>query len=220
MSVLVSRSRCSYIITITQTPGTRFIDRVGCCFLGPQRSCFVDDWPRATTNNDRSRTTAKEITSRHPPNDETGPSMSPSPHSEQRSSNSPAELALPAHSFDHLDPHSAKDPPGHGLSSIYPHSTPAYDMSRAASSGPTSVSASGSRSQPYQLVSPGTPADPRAMSQVSPGFIFVMFPMFACFALPSPLLFHRSGPFSARLLSHVSGLLFLFSILSEVWGLD
>jgi len=31
------------------------------------------------------------------------------------------------------------------------------------------------RSQQYQLISPGTSNDPRAMSQVSPGFIFVNF---------------------------------------------
>ena len=40
----------------------------------------------------------------------------------------------------------------------------------------------------YQLVTPGQPADPRAMSQVSPGFIFVNFlclcAAFASFSLP------------------------------------
>jgi hypothetical protein len=50
-------------------------------------------------------------------------------------------------------------------------------MSRHAGPGPTTVTTS--RPQQYQLVSPGTPADPRTMSQVSPGFIFVIFPMFA-----------------------------------------
>ena len=67
----------------------------------------------------------------------------------------------------------------------YPISVSPFDatMSRHASSGPTSVPTS--KSQQYQLVSPGTPSDPRAMSQVSPGFIFVMFPMFAM-----ALLFH------------------------------
>ncbi|KIV91076.1 hypothetical protein PV10_05659 [Exophiala mesophila] len=91
--------------------------------------------------------------------------MSPPRPRAQRSSNNPADLALPSHSFDQPDSHSAQDQQGHTPSSIYPHSTTGYDMSRAASSGPTSVPASGSRSQPYQLVSPGTPADPRAMSQ-------------------------------------------------------
>lgn len=56
----------------------------------------------------------------------------------------------------------------------YPHE---QAMSRYATPGPTTVSTS--RPQQYQLVSPGTPADPRAMSQVSPGFIFVIFPLFA-----------------------------------------
>lgn len=59
-------------------------------------------------------------------------------------------------------------------------------MSRHASTGPASVPTS--RAQQYQLVSPGTPADPRAMSQVSPGFIFVIFSMFAIcsFLCPFP----------------------------------
>ena len=38
-----------------------------------------------------------------------------------------------------------------------------------------SQSSSSGRAGQYQLVSPGTPSDPRAMSQVSPGFIFVNF---------------------------------------------
>jgi hypothetical protein len=55
-------------------------------------------------------------------------------------------------------------------------SSPSNDlMSRYAGQGPTTVSTT--RPQQYQLVSPGTPADPRTMSQVSPGFIFVIFPM-------------------------------------------
>jgi hypothetical protein len=68
----------------------------------------------------------------------------------------------------------------------YPISASPADstMSRHASSGPTSVPTS--RPQQYQLVSPGTPADPRAMSQVSPGFIFVIFPMFAVVLLFIP----------------------------------
>jgi hypothetical protein len=42
--------------------------------------------------------------------------------------------------------------------------------------------------QQFQFVSPGTNADPRAMSQVSPGFIFVIFPLSMFFtALPKPL---------------------------------
>jgi hypothetical protein len=66
-------------------------------------------------------------------------------------------------------------------------SSPSNDlMSRYAGQGPTTVSTT--RPQQYQLVSPGTPADPRTMSQVSPGFIFVIFPMLrvACgFYFPS-----------------------------------
>ena len=46
---------------------------------------------------------------------------------------------------------------------------------------------SGTRSPQYQLVSPGTPADPRAMSQVSPGFIFVIF-LSLCVVNFEPLL--------------------------------
>ena len=141
--------------------------------------------------------------------------MSPPRPKAQRSSNIPADLALPSHSFDQPDSHSAQDQQGHTPYFIYPHSTAAYDMSRAASSGPTSVPASGSRSQPYQLVSPGTPADPRAMSQVSPGFIFVMFPMFACFDLPSLFLFLFTvlGPSQ-----NVSFLMFLLSSSFSFWS--
>lgn len=53
----------------------------------------------------------------------------------------------------------------------------------------------------YQLVSPGTPTDPRAMSQVSPGFIFVNFlclcDAFGCHALSQDFLvqFASSFPF-------------------------
>ena len=63
------------------------------------------------------------------------------------------------------------------------HSTTSTSSSRhAPSSG---------RGQSYQLVSPGTPTDPRAMSQVSPGFIFVIFlcPCACCSAHPFPLSF-------------------------------
>ena len=72
---------------------------------------------------------------------------------------------------------------------------PNYTMSRRSGHGQSSGTTS--RPQQYQLISPGTPADPRNMSQVSPGFIFVIFPMFASLvciysssllAFPSPSL--------------------------------
>lgn len=54
-----------------------------------------------------------------------------------------------------------------------------YTMSRHTGQGPSTATTP--RPQQYRLVSPGTPADPRNMTQVSPGFIFVIFPMFASF---------------------------------------
>lgn len=96
----------------------------------------------------------------------------------------------------------------------YPISVSPFDstMSRHASSGPTSVPTS--KSQQYQLVSPGTPADPRAMSQVSPGFIFVIFPMFAMALLFIPCSFSFVSQ-----ISPLPPLKFLISYLM-VWILD
>jgi hypothetical protein len=79
-----------------------------------------------------------------------------------------------------------------------------HTMSRHASSQ--------GRSQQYQLVSPGTPADPRAMSQVSPGFIFVNF-LCLCVWLLTPsfpsvsYVFPTSFPFLSHIapLTHLRG---------------
>ena len=60
-----------------------------------------------------------------------------------------------------------------------------------------SQSSSSGRSGQYQLVSPGTPSDPRAMSQVSPGFIFVNFLSLlrCCFSPAFPSLSYVSLSF-------------------------
>lgn len=74
-------------------------------------------------------------------------------------------------------------------------------------------SAQGRDRHQYQLVTPGQPADPRAMSQVSPGFIFVNF---LCLRAAFPSLFL---PMSTLLqsLSLVSSILCGWLRALEVW---
>ena len=96
-------------------------------------------------------------------------------HPAERASQTPA-YPSPGRQPPTSDPYSRQST---SRSSSNPSPSSPFDdpMSRYGGQGPTTVATS--RSQQYQLVSPGTPADPRTMSQVSPGFIFVIFPMFA-----------------------------------------
>jgi len=58
-------------------------------------------------------------------------------------------------------------------SSQNPHQSTQHRLTMGRHSSPSQSGPN--RSQQYQLISPGTSNDPRAMSQVSPGFIFVNF---------------------------------------------
>ena len=75
----------------------------------------------------------------------------------------PLQGANPEPTFTSIPPPQIPEFPGQ---SPYLTADMARHISQSSSSG---------RSPQYQLVSPGTPSDPRAMSQVSPGFIFVNF---------------------------------------------
>ena len=72
-----------------------------------------------------------------------------------------------------------------------PSGTGTAAMSRHSSSAPNRHSPTASTGRhgehPSQLLTPSMSSDPRAMSQVSPGFIFVIFPM-SCAELFCPLL--------------------------------
>ena len=118
-----------------------------------------------------SRNNRNTNTSRRPPptpRGELSSRVSLPSHSAARGSQTPSQPSLDTYSQQSTSRSSSNQSP----------SSPFDDaMSRHAGSGPTTVATS--RPQQYQLVSPGTPVDPRTMSQVSPGFIFVIFPMFA-----------------------------------------
>lgn len=135
-----------------------------------------------SSHPDRDRNTTRD-TSRRPQDD-------------RRSASANITTTLPQHPAAGRNPsytsaYSSSTPSQVGEPSTLQYQAPSYPITAAPgypSPTQSTMSRHASSGQQYQLVSPGTPADPRAMSQVSPGFIFVMFPMFAiccwCFDFP------------------------------------
>lgn len=172
--------------------------------FNPFRLWSMDDLHQTVTSKDLPRRASGEVASVHQPDDKARSVTLPLLSGGRTASNSPTGPATTLGPLDYPAEQSTSVHSRQAPSSTAYYSLAGHEMSRPASSGPTSIP--GSRSQPYQLVSPGTPADPRAMSQVSPGFIFVMFPMFACFVSPCLLLslvhsFRYDAPLPSLLLS-------------------
>lgn len=126
----------------------------------------MDDKHRNASNDPQSSQNSRRPSAHHRTGEGTR-QVTQSSHPASRTSSTPFAPSLNA--FSSSDPQEEKSTIRRPTTSFQvPISTQGNTMSRQ-------TSGNAGRSQHYQLVSPGTPADPRTMSQVSPGFVFVIF---------------------------------------------